>query len=142
LGEGFIKNKKILVIEDEPIIRRICSRTLALHGFEVEEIDNGATALNKVINQEYDAYLSDISMPGLNGIQLCLVLKEKYPEKLERFVFTTGDMFNQDVKNFVITLANPVLPKPFLPDELVTVIKQVVESNFAQSDRAQELRKS
>ncbi len=128
---SLINNKKVLVIEDEPIIRRVCSRTLALHGFDVDAVDNGASALNILINQEYDAYLSDITMPGLSGIQLCQVLKEKYPEKLNRFVFTTGDMFNQDVKEFVKTVANPVLPKPFLPDELISIINQVIESNFS-----------
>lgn len=122
-----IEKKRVLIIEDEPIIRRMCSRTLVLQGFEVDALDNGRDALRALINENYAACLSDITMPGMSGIQIYRNLQEKCPQKLKNIIFMTGDMLNQDVKNFVKTLTNPFLAKPFLPDELVQVVKQVVE---------------
>ena len=120
---------KILIIEDEAIIRRMCSRTLTANGYSVDVAGNGLEGLEKLTQFEYDACFSDITMPNLNGIQMYKLVKEKHPHKADCMVFTTGDMLNPEVKEFVHSISSRFLAKPFLPDELLSMIKRIVEAN-------------
>ena len=110
----------------------MCIRTLSTHGYEVDAVENGIEALERLLTIEYDACFSDITMPGLNGIEIFKILKEQYPGKANRIVFTTGDMLNPEVKKFVQLNSSLVLAKPFLPEELVLIIRRLIENNLVE----------
>jgi len=119
---------KALVIEDEPVIARVCDRVLSTEGFEVEIAANGMAAIDMLGRGKYHLFLSDIRTPEMNGIEFYWYLKEKHPELANRVVFTTGDVLSDDVKVFVVKEPDvPLIPKPFTPDELRVVVRKAME---------------
>jgi CheY-like chemotaxis protein len=110
----------------------MCIRTLTAEGYAVEAVENGVEGLEKLIQAEYDACFSDVTMPGLSGIQMYKALKEKYPRKADTMVFTTGDMLNPEVKAFVQSISRQFLAKPFLPEDLLAIIKRTIETRKAK----------
>ncbi|MER5434038.1 response regulator transcription factor [Streptomyces sp. NPDC002588] len=69
-------NGQVLVVDDDPAIRRSLERGLRLNGFSVALADGGRTALAEVRDRPPDVVVLDISMPGLTGIEVCRTLRE------------------------------------------------------------------
>ena len=120
------KKKRILVVEDEPAICRVCSKTLAGEGFEVDIAANGSVAEGMLGQGDYDLVLIDIRTPVMNGKQLYQSIVEKHPELVSRVIFTTGDVLGGDTKSFLEESGRLFLPKPFTPDELKTVGREAL----------------
>jgi CheY-like chemotaxis protein len=118
------KKKKILAIDDEPIIIRVSSKVLTAEGFEVEVACNGLVAKEMASKSEYDYYLSDIRTPAMNGMQFYEYLRQEQPGMEDRVIFTTGDVMSAEVKTFLSKRTNLFLPKPFTPSELRAIIKK------------------
>jgi two-component system, OmpR family, KDP operon response regulator KdpE len=66
MGEG-----RILVVDDEPQIRRVMRATLVTEGYEVADARSGNEALERIHSEKYDLVLLDINMPGITGIETC-----------------------------------------------------------------------
>jgi DNA-binding response OmpR family regulator len=115
--------KSILVVEDEPVIAKVCSRTLSTEGLEVDIAVNGMVALGILDQREYDLCIVDIRTPSMNGIELYKHLEEKHPAMTSRIIFTTGDVLSGDTKAFLEKTNRPYLPKPFTPDELRAIVR-------------------
>ncbi|OGN99191.1 MAG: hypothetical protein A2Y58_02000 [Chloroflexi bacterium RBG_13_51_52] len=119
--------KKILLVEDEPIVGRLCTRILNAEGFEVDFVPDGRMAMRAVENTDYDLCVSDIRLPGLTGIELYERLKENKPELSLRMIFITGDTMNVNVRSFIQESGIPCLMKPFTPEKLVAAVKALLE---------------
>lgn len=120
--------KKALVIEDEPVIARVCDRVLTAEGYQVDTAVNGMIARDMVGEAKYDLFVSDIRTPEMNGIEFYWYLKENYPELANRVIFTTGDVLSDEVKAFVMKEPDvPLIPKPFTPDELRMAVRDSLE---------------
>lgn len=117
---------RILVVEDERVIAGICRRVLASEGFEVDVATNGKRAQHLAEENEYDLYLVDIKMPTMSGDEFYHWLQEKQPHLASRVVFTTGDLMAQSTNTFLEQSGRPLLPKPFTPDELKSLMSQVM----------------
>ena len=122
-----INRKRILVIEDEPIISRVCVKTLLNDGFEVDIASNGLVAMDMANKSVYDLYVSDIRTPKMNGIEFYQHLIAKNPDLADNVIFTTGDVLSTDVKEFLQEASTPFLPKPFTPEELRAVVRKVLK---------------
>jgi DNA-binding response OmpR family regulator len=61
---------KLLIVDDDPITRKNISQYLSADGFEVEPISNGRQALEKLETEKFDLILTDVVMPGMNGLSL------------------------------------------------------------------------
>ena len=118
--------RRALVVEDEPVIGRICTKTLNALGFEVDIATNGLMARDMVRAQAYDFCLSDIRTPKMNGIEFYQYLRQEHPRLANRVIFTSGDVLGSDVKAFLTKLSKPFLPKPFTPTELRETVKEAL----------------
>ena len=118
--------RRILVIEDEPAICEICLRVLTSGGFEVDIAANGVVAQDMLWDRDYDLCLIDIRTPLMNGKQLYKHIKERYPELVNRVVFTTGDVIGGDTRRFLEHAGRPLLLKPFTPDELRHIVGETL----------------
>lgn len=118
------KNKRILLVEDEPIIGRVCTRILMAEGFEVDVANNGLIAKEAAANKNYDLCVSDIRLPEISGIKLHELLKVNQPQLACRMIFITGDTFNPEIKTFLKESGRPCIMKPFTPEELVMKVKE------------------
>jgi CheY-like chemotaxis protein len=118
-----IRKKKALVVEDEPIISRVCQRVLTADGYEVETAMNGLIAMQMVTEKSYDLCLSDIRTPGMNGIELYRYMQQACPDLARKVIFTTGDVLSGNIEEFLKKVNLPYLAKPFAPDDLSAAIK-------------------
>ena len=118
--------KRILVVEDEPGISRVCVKVLTAEGFEVDIANNGLIAKDMVKKEEYDLCIIDIRTPEMNGMELYEYLKKSYPELAGAVIFTTGDVMSTDAQGFLEQADRPFLPKPFSPDELTNIIRDTL----------------
>ena len=66
-----MNNAKILIVDDEPQIRRVMRATLVARGYVVSTARSGEEALEKVREERYDLVLLDINMPGIGGMEAC-----------------------------------------------------------------------
>jgi CheY-like chemotaxis protein len=123
--------RRALVVEDEPVISRLCQRILIAEGFDVDIAMNGLIAKKMVDDKSYDLCVSDIRTPDMNGIQLYEYLEQEHPELARRVIFTTGDVMSGSIAQFLKENKRPFLPKPFTRDEL----KQAIRDAFAEIDR-------
>ncbi len=121
-----VGTKRVLVVEDEPVISEACRRILTGEGFEVDIAVNGRVAQDILEEKQYDLCLLDIRTPEMNGIELYQWLKEKYPQQAERVIFTTGDVMGGDTITFIEQTGRPYLPKPFTPDELKATVREAL----------------
>ncbi|MFC1925963.1 response regulator, partial [Chloroflexota bacterium] len=122
IGSG----KTILVIEDEPSILKLCSKTLTSVGFEVDIAANGRVAQGKVEEKSYALFLIDIRIPEMNGMEFFRWLGSSHPDMAGRVIFTTGDVMVGETVHFIEQSGMPFLPKPFTPDELQSIVIQTL----------------
>jgi len=120
--------KRVLVVEDEPIIGLVCSETLNADGFEVAIATNGSIAAPMIVEEEYDLLLVDIGTPVMNGKQLFQWITEKHPELADRVILTTGELFGSASEEFIEQSGRPFLPKPFTPDILKATVREAIHT--------------
>lgn len=118
------KKKKILLVEDEPVIGRLFKRILNDEGFDVDFVQDGRIAIETVNKNHYDLCVSDIRLPGVTGIQLYEHLKANHPQLSFHMIFITGDTMNANIQLFLQESGMPCLVKPFNPEDLVATVKK------------------
>ena len=126
MTEDNTRHRRALVVEDEPVISRLCERILTAEGFDTDTAINGLIAKQMVDDKSYDLCLSDIRTPDMNGIELYEYLRQEHPELARRVIFTTGDVMSDHIAQFLEGTGRWFLPKPFTPDELKQVVRDVL----------------
>jgi signal transduction histidine kinase/DNA-binding response OmpR family regulator len=105
--------RRVLVVDDEPGIREVLELTLASEGYAVDTATNGAEALQRIGSAQYNVIFSDLYMPEVDGQQLYETVRNTRPALAERFIFATGDAVSPKYRDFLQTVSNPWLSKPF-----------------------------
>jgi DNA-binding response OmpR family regulator len=124
--ESSAKHGRVLVVEDEPAISQVCFRVLSAEGFEVDLVENGASAQDRLKERDYDLCLIDIMTPIMDGKQLYRWIEAERPRMVRGVIFTTGDAINPDTRAFLERVNRPFLPKPFTLDELKKVVTETL----------------
>lgn len=119
------KAKRILVVDDEPIIRIGCERILEESGYHVELAENGLVGLEKVKAGSFDLAVIDLIMPEMGGLALLEEI-QKIDDKLICIVIT-GYATIETAVDAVKKGAYDYLPKPFTPDEFRAKIARGLE---------------
>lgn len=119
--------KTALVIEDEPILGKVCLRMLERNGYTVTLVTNGLAAKEKAAGNSFDLCLSDIKTPVMNGIQFFKYLQENYPGFAARTIFMTGDVMSKDSETFLKESRAPYILKPFTEEQLISAINQYIK---------------
>jgi DNA-binding NarL/FixJ family response regulator len=119
-------SKRLLVVDDEVNLLRAVEACLRAEGFEVSTARSGADALVSVAQTVPDLIVSDIRMPGMSGYELAQQLRASSRTKLVPVVFLTakGEMGDR-IEGFRSGV-DAYLTKPFEPDELIAVIKNIL----------------
>ncbi len=112
--------ERIVVVEDDPVTRRVAVNRLRLAGFGVIEFASGIDAMSWIEAEgPPDLILLDVMMPGLSGLEVCTRLRRKYPaDKLPILVLTAKDS-DQDVREGFSSGASDYLAKPHSTAELL-----------------------
>jgi signal transduction histidine kinase len=123
-----IREKAILVVDDEPEIAGLLAEMLSLEGHRVETAGSGVIALEKLRERAYDVILSDMRMPGLDGPGLYRELERHHPELVRRFISITGDTLSPETREFLEQTEAPSLSKPFVMDDVRRVVQQILRT--------------
>jgi|SRR5690625_1201304 len=115
---------QILIVDDDPHIRKLVGHFLVREGFEVLEAGNGREALQVLEKSKADLVVLDIMMPGMDGYELSRELREYYD--LPLLMLTAKGESAQKVKGFEMG-TDDYLVKPFDPPELVARIKALLK---------------
>lgn len=112
--------KKVMFVDDEAGVRLSWNRFLSQQGFDVTTAENGKNAIDMLKNEQVDVVVSDLRMPGVDGVQLLEWIHEERPNT--QFILLTG-YGDEDVERKVRELgAFEYLNKPISPDTLAAVV--------------------
>jgi len=117
---------RVLVVDDEASIRDALSYILSAKGFEVRTASEGSEALELLKLETFSLILADIKMPGMGGIEMYELIGRDHPEMGQRVVFLTGDVFSEDVKDFLEKTDCNYLTKPFEVSGLLKLLNKVL----------------
>ncbi|MBW1863266.1 MAG: response regulator [Deltaproteobacteria bacterium] len=124
--------RKILVVDDEEMIVRLCWKVLSNEGYEVKRAFNGEEAVKLAFAENFDMVVTDMLMSGIDGLETFLALKEKQPEIIGVLITAHGSM---DTAIEAMGLGfSGFVRKPFTPFELTHVVKDA----FQKSDLREE----
>ena len=110
---------KILVVDDEEVVRLSHIRTLASIHCNVEVVKNGSDALRVMEQRPADVVLLDLRMPGMDGMAVLKAIKQRWPET--EVVIITGYPSVETAKEAVRLGAFDYLAKPVGPDEVINI---------------------
>lgn len=119
----------ILVVDDEKIIHESCGRILRGEGYKVETASSGQEALQKLGEERFDLVLTDIRMPGMDGVETLEKMKKEVPDIT--VVMFTGYSSVETARDSMKLGAFDYLPKPFTPEELLAVVKKAIEKEVS-----------
>jgi DNA-binding NtrC family response regulator len=117
---------RILIVDDEPAVRRFVARALMEEGFLVEEAGDGAAALQVVLaaSPAVHAVVSDIAMPELDGVELLRALAASHPQL--PVILMSGYGATQ-LEGMGIAAPCGILAKPFPPERVVEEVRRCLQ---------------
>lgn len=129
---------KILIVEDEIAIAELEKDYLELSGFEVEVENDGMTGLARALAEEFDLYILDLMLPGIDGFEICKQIREK---KNTPILMVSAKKDDIDKIRGLGLGADDYVTKPFSPSELVARVKahlsrynRLIGSNIVEND--------
>lgn len=120
---------KILVIEDDADILQNIIDTLTIEGYECRGANDGQPGIDMVNIWLPDLIVCDIMMPGMNGYDVLMVLRNKIESAKIPFIFLTAKTEWSDMRKGMLLGADDYLTKPFNPEELIDAIKIRLKKN-------------
>jgi DNA-binding response OmpR family regulator/anti-sigma regulatory factor (Ser/Thr protein kinase) len=126
--------KKILIVEDEEIVRSNIAEILESENFEVIETDNGISAIKSLENSLPDLIISDIMMPGIDGYDLVKYIQSNPVTSGIPIILLTARSETRDIRMGMQYGADDYITKPFKANDLISAVKTRLQkqSNFKQ----------
>ena len=120
-------SKTVLVVDDEPEIRKLVSAMVSQFGYQVLTADSGEHALKLYQNHKapLELLIADVVAPGMSGPMLADKLTALQPDL--KVLYISGYDNTHVVQKYVVERGHALLPKPFTVEELQTKIKQLLK---------------
>jgi len=134
---------RILIVDDELIVRKSLASWFQEEGYSVDVAESGKQTLEKLVENDWDIFLLDIKMPGMDGLELQRRIKEIHPEAsviimtAYASVETAVEAMKQGAYDYIV--------KPFEPDDLEHMVrnaterKQLMTANSQLRDKIEEM---
>ena len=116
---------RVLVIEDDAALRKVLELRLTLEGFEVAVACDGQAGLDRIEEFHPDAVISDLMMPRLDGYGFCRAARSRPGLEHLPIVLLTAHQRDGDIDDLLELGSIVYMVKPFDPDQLVEIVKQV-----------------
>ena len=115
--------KTILLIDDDAGIRNLIGVVLKQEGYKVINAENGENGVSHALASKPDLILCDITMPGINGLEVFSEVNYDMNEELIPFIFVTANAEKSDIRKAMHLGAADYITKPFEIEDLLTAIK-------------------
>jgi DNA-binding NtrC family response regulator len=122
-------HKRILLLEDDEILKDAIQEFLRLNYYEVVSVGNGADGVRAVVKDEFDIVICDMMMPKLPGDMFYTAVERMRPQLCRRFIFITGHGHNPKIHDFIKQVRGTMLAKPFHLDDLLDAVAVVQVGN-------------
>jgi two-component system, OmpR family, KDP operon response regulator KdpE len=114
---------RILIVDDDPHIRRVMRTTLAAQGYEVADARTGEEALDKIRSETYDLILLDVNLPGMGGLEACRLIRGVSTAFDPVIIMLTVRGTERDKVDALDAGADDYVTKPFGTPELLARIR-------------------
>ena len=133
-----MSKRKILVVDDDPIVLESCKRILQSEGYMVVCVPSADDALDNLERGPFDLMVTDIKMPEQDGFYLLRKIREKWPS--DRFLelpvlVMTGYPTQETLRELKKSGASQFIPKPFTPDELLAAVWKILERSETNGEK-------
>jgi CheY-like chemotaxis protein len=118
--------KKIIVVDDDPMIIQLVKAQLEANGYKVFSASTGMEGLEKCKTLNPDAVILDIMLPDMDGGSVAEQLKESPNTRQIPVIFLTGVVMPSEVPESHILGGQYLLPKPFKSQDLLNMLQQVI----------------
>lgn len=117
---------RVLVVDDESDIASLMMDMLESAGYKVATADSGVVALEQLALATFDAIVSDLRMPDMDGAALWREIRRHWPSLAQRVLFVTGDTLSASARQFLDETGCPHLDKPFAKNGLLGAVAALV----------------
>lgn len=124
MNSANISQGKVLIVDDEPSIRRAIRTTFGTLGFDIAEAVTGEQALPLLHSSNFDAVLLDVNMPGMGGLEACREIRRQFP-RMAVLMLTVRD-HEDDKVEALDAGADDYVTKPFPVRELIARVRAAV----------------
>jgi two-component system KDP operon response regulator KdpE len=124
-----MNNATILVVDDEPQIRRVLRATLSSSGYDIVEAKNGQEAIEKVIRERPDLILLDVNMPDMSGLEACSKIRLSFEGPI---IMVTVRNSEHDKVVALDSGADDYVVKPFAIGELLARIRAALRRSSSE----------
>lgn len=128
---------RILVVDDQPQIRRVMRTTLVANGYEMDEARSGEQALEKLRAERYDVVLLDMNMPGMDGLEVCRSIRAARPGPDLAVIILTIRSAERDKVEALDAGADDYVTKPYSTPELLARIRAALRRAPLASESGQ-----
>jgi DNA-binding NtrC family response regulator len=119
--------KKVLVIDDEAIVRLSCERALGQEGYEVTVAASGREGIEFLEKDTFGLVLLDLKMPDIDGVEVLNKINEKWPDT--KVIMITGYSTVEIAVQALRLGAYNFIEKPFTPDTLLAAVREAMENS-------------
>lgn len=124
LQPGAVLRQRILVVEDEPVLRRLNTEVLVYSGYQVDAAEDGRAAWDALQVNAYDLMVTDHKMPNLSGVDL--LKKARAAHLALPVIMATGSLPDWSFTAYPSLRPTAVLLKPYTFEELLNTVKDVL----------------
>ncbi len=117
---------RILLAEDNDMLRKSLNFFLEQKGFKVDQFANGQEALDSILENNYDLILADINIPGISGMEITQYVRTKMLSDIPIIIFTSSNVEQTEIDCFDIG-ADEFIAKPISPLVLITRINNLLK---------------
>lgn len=117
--------KRIMTVDDSPTVRMVLNEALSGAGYQVVEASNGQDALDKLHDTDIDLLVTDLNMPTMCGVELIQQVRNKPGNRFMPIIMLTAESQPEKKDAGKKAGASGWITKPFLPEQLLSVIKMV-----------------
>jgi len=118
----------VLVVDDEPAVRRLLARILRSRGYDVFETENAQSALAFMssANRQMDLVVTDLVMPAMSGVSLAEQIRAQWPSV--KILFVSGFPTTEATPSSEMS-SIPLLGKPFTPDQIEAKVRELLDGS-------------
>ncbi len=120
-------DRKILVVDDEKLVRWSIQKSMGQKECKVVSAANGAEAIEKIEQERFDLIITDLVMPGFNGIEVARRAKEIQPDAKIVMMTAYGSVLDKEEARAAGVLS--FINKPFMVNEVRSVVQKLLSKN-------------
>ncbi len=127
-----MKEERILVVDDDRVIREGLQRILKAEGYLVEALSSGRQAVDRLEEADFDLIITDLKMPGMNGLEVLQAIKSEHPDL--PVILITGYAAIDNAVEVMKSGASDYLAKPFANEEIVHKVRKALDTRAVLLD--------